>query len=149
MQVRARRLAVLAAACVAVATPSQYDSASASCAGPALAVGDQVHPLVSPGQRVIVTGHYFVDGCNDTRSVEVSPGCAASEQREPVAPLDDIALSIRQHGRAWRLGIADATGAGDASGRVTWVVRLPTDLEPGRAALVTHQSLPLRVTVVK
>jgi hypothetical protein len=149
MRRRTRKVALFAAAFIVAAMPSPYDATSASCVGPTLDIGGQHRPTVTPGQRLTVTGSYFVDGCNDTGSV-VGTGCSAHEQaREPVRALQEVTLSIRQHGHSWALGTTDADTTTKNLGDVTWVVTLPVELEPGRATLVTDRSSPLRIAVAR
>jgi hypothetical protein len=144
---RGSRVVAMVAGAVVVTMPAPYDGASASCVGPVLELGGEAPPTVTPGRGLTVTGSYFVEGCNDNVGV-VGGGCSAHEQqREPVSPLREVTLSIRQHGHSWRLGKADADPAPEHLGDVTWLVTLPMGLEPGRATLVTGRSGPLRVLV--
>jgi hypothetical protein len=143
-----RPLSVLLLAIAAVTVPGPRDIAAASCAGPMLQVGDQAHPVMTRGAPVTVEGKFFTVGCGDSISVTEGIGCSASKvHRDPIVPMQDVTLSIRQGGHAWELGTADAGTSGDRLGRVRWTVVLPPSLRPGRAVLVADESQRLRVVV--
>ena len=108
-----------------------------------LVIGDDPRPAVERGEAVTVEGLHFVDGCNDD-GVMVTYGCRSHQQPpEPVEPMTDVTLFIRQDGRTWTLGSANA----DANGRVTWAATLPSQLAPGRAVLLSGPAERLRVVV--
>ena len=54
-----------------------------------------------------------------------------------------VELVLRQQGREWPLGTADADGDGD----ISWDVRVPAGLRPGRARLLTEGSEVLVVAI--
>ena len=135
------RVAVLAAsvlASVAVLGLFTPSASEASCAGPALALGDASSrtpgpaPLVPRRTSVQVTGEFFHSGCNDYSTCR--PGClrstctTANEER----PLQDVQLRLIQGDRSWPLGEADATGPRHAT---AWTVELPATARPGPARL--------------
>lgn len=145
-----RPVALLVAALLAGAL-APYPAATATarnavdCAGPTLAVaGHGTPPLLRSGSDVRVTGEYFVDGCDDVGgSRDGALGCANDDDREKAVPLADVEMLLRQDGRTWRLGRADATGLG----RIAWDVHLPPGLPAGRAVLETATSETLVVHV--
>ena len=62
--------------------------------------------------------------------------------------MQDVALELRQDGRSWRLGTADAgTAEEQRLGYVTWTVELPEGVQPGRARLVADTAQPVDVRV--
>ncbi|MCD4534720.1 hypothetical protein LRP67_11560 [Nocardioides sp. cx-169] len=126
----------MAAALLVVACPFP-DAARASCAAPSLSVLDAAVPAMTPGDVVIVEGRGFVDGCDDGGG-----GCTADET-EPATPYADVTLTLRQGPRAWTLGTADASEAGE----VAWEVTVPAGVTPGRAVLVPDVGSPLVVRV--
>lgn len=138
-------------AVVAVALPLPGDRAAASCAAPYLRIAGtprELRPPVRRGSTVTVTGFGFVDGCDDSRGTTTFGCFSHSEEREPEHPLPHLSLRVRQQGRAWALGTADAEKAAHQRlGRVTWEVRLPAALRPGRATLGADGSQPLVVLV--
>lgn len=139
-----RPVALLVAALLAVAlAPFPGSPAVASCAGPMLLVPGPQRPLpeLAAGREVSVTGEFFLDGCDDTGGQDVIFGC--EEEREVETPMAGVELLLRQRGREWSLGTADA----DARGRIGWDVRVPDGLRPGRARLLTEGSQALVVSV--
>lgn len=115
-----------------------------------LQIGDESRAAVARGARVTVEGTFFTLGCGDSVGVSDGPGCSASKvHRDPIVPMRDVTLSIRQAGHVWELGTADAGTSGDRLGRVTWSVALPSTLRPGRAVLVAGPAQPLRVVVTR
>ncbi|MGH3424490.1 MAG: hypothetical protein ACRDO8_07170 [Nocardioidaceae bacterium] len=93
-------------------------------------------PTLVRGEVVAVAGRAFVDGCDDTGGGSTFLGCTHREAGETETPLHDVALTLRQHGRTWRLGRADAGSATEGRlGHVLWKVHVPRELRPGRAVL--------------
>jgi hypothetical protein len=135
-------VALLLAAAVA---PLPGSPAEASCAGPQLTLtgvtGQAAHlPVVRPGAAVTVEGRYFVDGCDDTGGQATGPGCAHQDRpQDRVTPMTHVELVMRQHGREWSLGAADAT----THGRISWNVWIPAGIEAGRARLLAATSQTL------
>ena len=87
-----------------------------------------------------LTGRYFAAECPPSPSVPAGGGGCAPGPRQQQArppetprPLQDVRLELRQGGRTWQLGEADAQP--DAS-TVAWPVRVPEAERPGRAKLV-------------
>ena len=131
---RASRLLLLALLGGLVALPAGHDPAVAGCVGPRLvepaAAGGL--PAVPATDAFIVRGEAFGGtACDDDGGAGNGLACHRDEeQTEP--PLADVRLVLRQGGRTWELGEADA-GSG---GRISWEVTLPRDVPPGRAVLV-------------
>jgi hypothetical protein len=140
----------------AALAPFPGATARASCVGPQLAVAGQrsATPEGRPGQGepavlrasvVTVEGRYFADGCDDTGGQTTGFGCAhQTRPQDRVAPMKEVQLVLRQGGREWSLGTADAS----ARGRIAWRVRIPADLEPGRARLLAATSRTAVVVVI-
>ena len=61
--------------------------------------------------------------------------------------MSDVTLTLRQHGRTWPLGTADARTRGGDFGAVTWAVEIPTDLRIGWATLVPKYGEPAQVRI--
>lgn len=133
---------VAAAAAAFITTcPWPAGDAAAGCVAPYLedsATGAEP-PVLRLGSTVTIEGDAFVDGCNDTDSTWA---CSAGS----VSPMEDVVLRIKQCGREWELGSADASD-GEAGGHVEWTVDLPEGLIRGRATLQADSSDPLRVQV--
>jgi hypothetical protein len=143
---RVRRLLPLVALLALTVVPA--GGASGSCAGPELSlVGtDSSAPRIAARGTATVSGRHFVDGCDDTGGQD-GFGCTA-ESREVERPLRDVELVLKQAGRRWQLGSADAGDAtGNELGHTTWAVRLPEGVEPGPAVLVTDHGGRLHVRV--
>ncbi len=121
-------------------------TSTASCSGPTISVGELARPVLTRGASVTVDGRSFVDGCNDQGGGDVF-GCREVEP-EPVVPLEDVVLRLRQSGRSWDLGTSDAGSAKDNRlGHIAWEGRVPADVRPGRATLVAGDALlPVEVT---
>ena len=135
-------LLVVLAAAVLTGPGALVPSATASCAGPLLALAPGATP--APGRSLTVAGTGFADGCQDTGS-DTGWGCSAPA--EPVTPLEDVRLELVQGGRTRLLGTADAGPAGrDRYAEVRWRVRLPDTLRPGPATLRAGDAV-LRVVV--
>ena len=138
-------LALLGAA--AATAPDLGSPAAASCAGPSLDAGRGPRAVVTAGAPLVVRGEAFLDGCDDTGAC--TAGCSGCRRSE-VHGLRDVTLAVRQGGRTWRLGSADAgdaDGEQRARGDVAWDVVLPPDLRPGRAVLRTDAGGRLVVRV--
>jgi hypothetical protein len=137
-------LAILLGLAVA---PYPPPPASASCAAPYLL--DAGHLVLQRGEPIAVEGRAFADGCRDTMSCSATLGCENCEYTDPEpTPYAGVVLRLRQHGRTWTLGTADAgSAAGGELGRVTWTVDLPRDVEPGRAQLVADHAQPVAVRI--
>lgn len=145
----ARTTLALAVALTVAAGPWPGEEASASCVAPYLDVEGargEPRPAVAPGARVTVEGRAFVVGCDDV-GTSTMWGCTVDEG-EPVVPMEDIDLQVRQQGRVWTLGSADAGAAEENRlGHLSWTVRLPDGLRPGWASLVADEAQPLRVRI--
>lgn len=139
---RAAKAGCAVAAALLFATgPWPARHAVASCVAPYLedsATGAEP-PVLRLGSTVTIEGDAFAEGCDDIGSTWA---CSA-ESREP---MENVVLRIRQGGREWELGAADASD-GDTVGHVEWTVALPEDLKAGRAILQADSSDPLRVKV--
>lgn len=96
-------------------------------------------PVLRLGSTVTIEGDAFAEGCDDTGST----WACASETRDP---MEDVVLRIRQGGREWDLGSADASD-GEVVGHIEWTAALPERLKRGRATLQADSSEPLRVKV--
>jgi hypothetical protein len=137
---------LVAALLVAALAPVPGSPAAASCAGPVLGIaGPAEPPELPPGDELTVTGRFFVDGCDDTGGQDAVLGCDEDHQEdhEVVTRMTHVDLVLRQRGREWPLGTADATRGGD----ISWEVRVPDGLRPGRARLVAGSSQVLMVVV--
>ena len=144
-----RCLLLLVGLLVVVLTPVSSGPASASCAGASF---DDVDGLVLVrGEVATVEGSHFVDGCRDTMTCSGVGGCQSCTYDEPPeVPMQDVALELRQDGRSWRLGTADAGTAGEQRlGQVTWTVELPDGVRPGRARLLAETAQPVKVRVAE
>lgn len=131
----------VAAALLFASSPWPARDAVAGCVAPYLedSATGAAPPVLRLGSTVTIEGDAFANGCDDTGSTWA---CSA-ESREP---MQDVVLRIRQGGREWELGSADASD-GDTVGHVEWTVALPEGLQPGRAVLQADESDPLRVKV--
>ena len=138
-----RPAALLVAALLAVALgPLPSSPVAASCAGPVLSITGPTNPTaLRPGDDITVGGRSFVDGCDDTGGQDGVFGC--DREHEVVTRMVDVQLVLRQRGREWPLGTADAAGSGD----ITWRVRVPDGPRPGRARLVAGTAQALRVAI--
>ena len=120
--------------------------ATASCAAPSIVNADQL--VLHRGGAVEVDGAGFAGGCQDDGSCSATPGCDNCEYGPDPTPMADIHLSLRQDGRTWPLGTADAGTADDNElGQVTWAVEIPSAVKPGRATLVPEGGQPARVRI--
>ena len=142
-----RCLLLLIGLFVVVLTPVAPGPASASCAGASLEVVDGV--VLVRGEVATVEGSHFVDGCRDTMTCSGVGGCQSCRYDEPPeAPMQDVALELRQDGRSWRLGTADAgTAEEQRLGHATWTVELPEGVRPGRARLLADTAQPVDVRI--
>jgi hypothetical protein len=62
--------------------------------------------------------------------------------------MNGVALRFRQRGHEWIVGSADAgTAEHNQLGHVTWIVKVPGGLKPGRAFLVADDAQPVKLTV--
>lgn len=138
-----RRIAarLVVAACVAaVLGVLAPPSAPASCVGPQLTV--DAGTVVSKGQRFVVDGTYFHEGCAD--AVETT-ACSGPRATDPESPSRHVQLLLVQGDRSWRLGVADA---GDTATQyaIRWRVAVPDDVSLGAARLVAGTATaPLEV----
>lgn len=123
----------------------------ASCAGPQLRLaGEPAHsrtPDVRVGQELTVTGHFFLDSCNDT-----------NPQLHPAPRPLRVGISLRGHGRTVLLRTVQAHGE---LGTFRATVRIPAGYPVGTARLTTRTagpqakvaeglpSEPIRLTIVK
>ena len=132
-----RRLLLVAILGGLVALPAGHDPAVAGCVGPRL-----VEPAAAGGVPAVPEGRAFtVDGeafggtaCNDTGSGNGNGLACHRGEEEPDPLLVDVRLLLRQGGRTWELGEADAADGG----RISWDVTVPDDVPPGRAVLVAE-----------
>ncbi len=148
MGLRGTRLLAQAVVGAAVLAPWPVTTAAASCASPFLYIGDpQAHrPVAVTASRLTVQGRAFARGCNDTGGADVF-GCD-NTPREVEAPMTGVTLRLQQDGRSWSLGTRDAgTAEEERLGQVTWRVRLPADVAPGRALLVARGAEPLPIRI--
>lgn len=125
--------------------------ASASCASPTLRIeGVQgARPALHRGERVVVTGTGFVEGCDDQRETSAF-GCSGDDSRPDAKPLTDVEL-VLLHGTPTMmqtgLGVADAEDGDEESGSISWSVTIPDDQRLGPAVLKTEGSEPLPVRI--
>lgn len=135
-------LAVLTAVTV---LPSGPRPAEASCAGPYLTRAEDL--VLHRGTSVEIDGVGFANGCQDTGACSSAPGCSSCDYGPAPTPMSDITLTLRQHGRSWPLGTADARVTRSVSGAVSWSVEVPVDVRTGRARLVPEHGQPVEVRV--
>jgi cellulase/cellobiase CelA1 len=136
---------LLAALTVATLLPLGQHPAAASCAGPYLT--DAGHLMLQRGTTVEIDGAAFANGCQDTGSCSAMPGCSSCDYGPDPTPMRNITLTLRQHGRTWPLGTADARVTQDGFGAVTWAVEIPADVKIGWATLVPEYGQPAKVRV--
>lgn len=136
---------LLAALTIATLLPLDQRPAAASCAGPYLTGVDDL--VLHRDARVWIDGAGFADGCQDVGSCSALPGCSSCDQGPEPTPMSDLTLTLRQHGRTWPLGTADAHATEDGVGAVTWAVEIPTAVRSGRATLVPEHGQPAKVRV--
>ena len=136
---------LLAALITATLLPFGQQPAAASCAGPYLSDAD--HLVLHHGTSVEIDGAAFANGCQDTGSCSAMLGCSSCDYGPEPTPMNDITLSLRQHGRTWPLDTADARVTDDDFGAVTWEVQIPTDVKSGWATLVPEHGQPAKVRV--
>ncbi len=125
---------LLAALTTATLLPFGQQPAAASCAAPSLTGTD--HLVLRHGASAEIDGAGFANGCQDTGSCSATPGCSSCDYGPEPKPMSGITLTLRQNGRTWPLGTADARATHDDFGAVTWAVELPMEVKPGRATLV-------------
>ena len=144
--VRAPFLSLLAALFALTMLPSATEEAAASCAGPYLEGAGSL--VLERGSNTVIEGRSFSEGCQDSMSCPAF-GCGSCEYDEPPStPMQDVSLRLVQGDRTWRLGTADAeTAESNRLGSVTWKVRVPTTVNPGRAKLVADSAEPVVVRV--
>ena len=142
-----RCLVLLTGLLAVVLAPFPAAPVAASCAGASFEGVDRL--VLVRGGTATVEGRHFVDGCRDTMTCSGVGGCQSCTYDEPPErPMQDVALELRQDGRSWRLGTADAgTAEEQRLGHVTWTVELPEDVRPGRARLVADTAVPAVVRV--
>lgn len=135
-------LAVLALLFGLAVAPYPQSPARASCVGPTLAV--EKHAVLEQATTLTVDGKWFVDGCADTGTCRTGPGCDDCEPEiEQPEPMTDVYLELRQGGRRFVLGAADA----GEDGRITWEFQLPEGVRPGRAVLGATRWGPVVVRI--
>ena len=118
-------LAVLA---LAVQGCGGASSGSASCAPPQV----EASPAsVSPGSTVLVTGRYFVDGCDDQGRGEVTP---ALRDQPVVWSQGDTSVPVDR---------VDA----DARGELSVQIRVPATATAGPASLTVGTAVPIPLVV--
>jgi hypothetical protein len=136
---------LLAALTTATLLPFGQQPAVASCAAPYLTDAD--HLVLHQGTNVEIEGAAFADGCQDTGSCSATLGCSSCDYGPEPEPLSDITLSLRQNGRTWPLGTADARDTQDDFGAVTWAVEIPSGVKRGWATLLPEHGQPAKVRV--
>ena len=136
---------LLAILSTATLLPFGERPAAASCAAPYLADSD--HLVIQHGKSVKIAGAGFQDGCQDTGSCSGTLGCSRCDYGPAPTPMSDITLTLRQNGRTWLLGTADARGRNDDLGAVTWAVEIPTGVKSGWATLVPEHGEPAKIRV--
>lgn len=125
--------------------PFGEQPAVASCAAPYVVHPDRL--VLHPGATVEVEGAAFADGCQDNGTCTDTLGCTHCDYGPEPTPMRNIALTLRQGGRSWPLGTADAGGGRGDLGQVTWTVEVPSGVKAGRAMLVAGESGPVRVRI--
>jgi len=127
--------------------PFPQPPVSASCAGPYLK--DTERLALERGATVTIEGRSFVDGCQDSMSCSVGPGCDSCEYDDPAPrPMEDVRLRLVQRDRTWDLSVADAeTAENNRLGWVTWTFDLPAGARPGPARLLPEHSEPVRIRI--
>jgi len=147
MGMRPAHLVLLALLLGLAVAPYPQQPAVASCAGPT--VVDAEHLVLERGASTEVAGVGFVDGCQDSMSCSAVPGCDRCEYADPEpTPYVDVRLRLRQDGRTWLLGTADAGTAEDGrAGQVAWRVEPPPGVRPGPARLLADHARPLTVRI--
>lgn len=148
---RSKRLPVYAGVMLAVAA-LPITTATGQCVGPYLHLEDPhaSHPVSITATTVTVEGRAFARGCTDDTANQRTLGCTAPEPEPVDVPEKDVTLTLEQDGRSWMLGTEDAgTSAQDRLGHITWTVRLPTEVEPGRARLIAPNADPLPIRIVR
>ena len=143
-----RHLLPLALLVAVAAAPFPSQPAAASCAGSYLEGAADL--VLERGERGVVEGRSFVDGCRDTQSCTGVLGCqSCSYDEPPEVPLEDVRLWLVQGERKWLLDVADAGSAEDnRSGWVTWTFDVPGRAEPGPARLRADGSPAVRITIL-
>jgi len=131
-------LALVLLTVVPVPGPGRAD---ASCAAPVLDRPVGKRPALARGEATDVSGSGFRTGCADSVACPAEPGCGACVENDEEVPQDDVRLQLRQKGRSWDLGVADA----DESTRVSWRVVVPGGARPGPARLLADGAEPLLV----
>jgi hypothetical protein len=150
---RSKRLPVFAGVMLALAA-LPITTATGQCVGPYLYIEDPhaSRPVSIAATTVTVEGRAFVRGCTDgtANGNQRALGCTAPEPEPVDVPEKDVTLTLEQGGRSWMLGTEDAgTLAQDRLGHVTWTVRLPTEVEPGRARLIAPDADPLPIRILR
>jgi hypothetical protein len=126
--------------------PFGQQAATASCAAPYITNAE--HLVLHQGSVVEVEGAAFANGCQDNGSCSDTLGCTRCDYGPEPTPMVDILLSLRQSGRIWPLGIADARAAQDDElGQVTWAIEIPDGVKRGWATLVPEGGQPTRVRI--
>ncbi len=136
---------LLAALTTATLLPFGQQPAAASCAAPYLTDTDRL--VLHHGTTAEIDGAAFAHGCQDTGSCSATPGCSSCDYGPDPKPMSDITLTLRQHGRTWPIGTADARATHDDFGAVTWAVEIPMEVEPGWATLVPEYGQAAKVRV--
>ena len=148
-------LALLAGLSGLALVPYPDAPSAASCAGPRLSI--EGHGQNSPkwvdlvaGEKVTVTGRWFVTGCDDVGEGSSGLGCAGDEETEvPLEGVELVALQGRSSSDQVTLAVADAGSAADNElGQVTWTFTVPDSLSAGPALLKAEGTEPLRVRIV-
>jgi len=119
--------------------PTTVPTADASCVGPYLTLdesGGMPEPpvVVQRAATLRVHGRAFVTGCNDTGTTTGVLACQHTEMADEERPIEDIRLTLRQHGRTWELGTEDSA----QDGEVDWSAAMPDGVRRGPARLVAH-----------
>jgi hypothetical protein len=137
---------VFAVLMTAILLPFGGQRAAGSCVGPYLLDVDRL--VLQRGATVEVRGAAFAEGCQDTGSCSSTLGCTSCDHGPDPTPMSDVTLTLRQRGRTWPLGTADARVRRGDFGAVTWAIEIPTDVRTGWAILVPEYGEPAKVRVL-
>ncbi len=125
--------------------PVGQEPATASCAGPYIADAEDL--VLRRDGAVEVQGSAFANGCQDGGECSVMLGCTRCSYGPEPTPRVDITLLLRQRGRTWPVGVADARSGPDELGEVTWTVEVPSGARRGPATLVPDGAEPTTVRI--
>ncbi|HXH80427.1 hypothetical protein [Nocardioides sp.] len=132
---------MLALLTAATFLPFGHEPAAASCASPYLTNVDDL--VTRPGATVEIKGAGFANGCQDLGSCTTTLGCSECDYGAEPTPRSGITLTLRQQGRSWPLGTAEA----GENATVTWTVDIPSEVKAGWATLVPEHGQRAKVRV--